>query len=426
MAHLERRRWDPRTDLIGMPRRAREGCDYDVYVADQIAGREFLLNSRDVADVAEAERAITKFDINARALSDTEALARLLLRAESVASSKIEGLEVGVGRLLRADALDEAGEPPNDITATEVLGNIRAMEHVLGAVRESRAITPEHLQEAHHRLFTRTTAKTGGSFRTEQNWIGGSDYNPCSAAFVPPPPELVEALVRDLCAFCNEDGLAPVAQAAIAHAQFETIHPFEDGNGRVGRALIQMIFRRRGITTGTVPPVSLVLATMAKDYVRGLNLTRYEGAPNSASASEALSEWVGIFAAACTRAVADAETFEERIREIQRHWRQQVGVRRSGSATDLIIDQLPGAPILTVASAAQLVGRSVQAANEAILRLVEAQVLTPRTLGKRRRNVFEARDIVTAFTEFERQLASPDRDTRISRPVRPVPHRVQG
>src|ERR1017187_6011362 len=108
----------------GLPRRDRASCEYEAYIPDPLAKRPIRLDGDVAADVADAERAIAGFDGKAMALADTEALARLLLRAESVASSRIEGLEVGGRRLLRAEAADALGEEPVDITATEVLGNI--------------------------------------------------------------------------------------------------------------------------------------------------------------------------------------------------------------------------------------------------------------------------------------------------------------
>jgi Fic family protein len=195
-------------------------------------------------------------------LIETEALARLLLREESVASSKIEGLEVGGRRLLRAEAARLLGEAPSDVTAAEVLGNVDAMAWAIRGVQESATITLAHLLEVHRRLLTGTRLEAyGGEVRQEHNWIGGSSYNPCSAAFVPPPPEMVPALLHDLVAFCNDDSLPAVAQAALAHAQFEMIHPFVDGNGRTGRALIHLVLRRRGLATRVIVPVSLILAT---------------------------------------------------------------------------------------------------------------------------------------------------------------------
>src|SRR5262249_38906657 len=152
-----------------------------------------------------------------------------------------------------------------------------------------------------------------GRLRDRQNWISGSSYNPCSAAFVPPPPERVAALMEDLCAFCNGTDLPAIAQAAIAHAQIETIHPFADGNGRTGRALIHVILRRRGLAPLVLPPVSLMLATWSTDYVGGLTAMRYAGDAGSEDAQRGVDRWVALFAAATTRAVGDAERYEASI-----------------------------------------------------------------------------------------------------------------
>ena len=228
--------------------------------------------------MAEAETAIARLNGQASALADTEALARLLLRAESVASSRIEGLEIGARRLLRAEAARKQGEPTRDVTAAEVLGNIDAMSAAISEIEPGGQITVDTLLGFHRRLLETTwQSRYAGQLRERQNWIGGSEYNPCSAVFVPPPHELIPELVEDLCAFCNTESLPAVAQAAIAHAQFETIHPFADGNGRTGRALIQLVLRRRGLATRVLPPISLVLATWAKDYVDGLTANRYRG-----------------------------------------------------------------------------------------------------------------------------------------------------
>jgi len=375
------------------------------------------------ADAADAEAAITRLNAEASALADTEALARLLLRAESVASSRIEGLEVGARRLLRAEAARELGERSLDVTAAEVLGNINAMNSAIRDVGVGDPISLDVLLDFHRRLLadTRLAAQTG-QLRDKQNWIGGSDYNPCSAAFVPPPHELVPDLMADLCLFCNDESLPAVAQAAIAHAQFETIHPFPDGNGRTGRGLIQLVLRRRGLAPRVLPPVSLVLATWAKDYLDGLAATRYRGPATGKAARAGLNTWVGTFAGACKRAVDDAASFEVRVEQIQHEWRAQVGRIRNGSSTDLLLKSLVGAPVLTVGSAADLIGRSFPQTNEAIERLVSAGVLSQVRVSKRNR-VFEASAIINAFTDLERQLASPAGDTRSSEPVRPVPPR---
>lgn len=422
MATVVRSRWV--SDLTpGLPRRDRGGCEYEAYVPDPLAGRSFVLEGAVAADVADAERAIQRLDAEAKTLVGTEALARLLLRAEAVASSHIEGLEVGGRRLLRVEAARAFGAPSEDVTVEEVLGNIEAMTWAVEDLGAAGAVTVPGLLKVHERLFVGTRlAQQGGKIRETQNWIGGSDYNPCSAAFIPPPPEQVRALLEDLCSFCNTEDLPAVAQAAIAHAQFETIHPFGDGNGRIGRALIHVVLRRRGLATNVSPPVSLVLATWGGDYIGGLASTRYLGSPDSKAAIEGLNRWVGFFAAACRRAVDDAMRFEERIRRIQARWRGSLGRVRRSSAIDLLIGALPGAPIITVSSAANLIGRSFERTNEAVTRLEEAGVLRRITVGRRNR-AFEAHDVVDAFSDLERRLASPGGDTKTSPLSRAVPYR---
>jgi len=407
----------------GLPRRDRKACEYEAYIPDPLGGRSISLDGDVAADVADAERAMSRLDAEAVALADTEALARLLLRAESVASSRIEGLEVGGRRLLRAEAARQLGEAASDVTAAEVLGNIDAMLWAVRGVGNGGAISLDQLLEVHRRLLAGTRLEShGGSLRAEQNWIGGSSYNPCSATFVPPPPGLVGDLMDDLCAFCNDDSLPAVAQAAIAHAQFETIHPFVDGNGRTGRALIHVILRRRGLAERVLPPISLVLATWSAGYVDALMNTRYRGPAHSRAAHDGINAWIALFAAACHRAVEDAAQFEERLADLQQSWRSRVGQIRSGSAVDLLIRALPGAPIVTAASAAVLIDRSFQATNLAIARLKEVGIVSQVNVARRNR-AFEASEVIDTFTDLERQLASPDGDTRSSAPARSVPRR---
>jgi Fic family protein len=404
-------------------RRGRLSCEYEAYVPDLLTGRRITLDGDVAADVSDAEAAIVRLNTEATALANTEALARILLRAESVASSRIEGLEVGARRLLRTEVARELGERTLDVTAEEVLGNIDAMDSVIHGVEPGEPVTLDALLGFHRRLLAGTLlAEHAGCLRETQNWIGGSDYNPCSADFVPPPPEFIGDLMTDLCSFCNDDSLPAVAQAALAHAQFETIHPFADGNGRTGRALIHLVLCRRGLAPRVLPPVSLVLATWAKDYVGGLAATRYRGPATSKAAHAGLNLWMGRFAGACRRAVEDGTAFEQRAGQIEEEWRNRLGRVRGNSATDLLLRSVVGAPVLTVRAAAELIGRSYPQTNAAIQRLVSAGILTQVTVGRRNR-AFEAPAIIDAFTDLERQLASPAADTRASPPVRRVPRR---
>ncbi len=423
MAKVVRQTW--RSEVAsGLSRRDRSSCEYDAYVPDPLSDRAFALDGDVAADVSEAEAAVHRLGQGARALADTEALARLLLRAEAVASSRIEGLEVGGRRLLRAEMASTIGDETSDITATEVLGNIEAMRWATSTLANIPRVEVEHVLEIHRRLLGGTRHEPiAGMLRTEQNWIGGSSYNPCSAAFVPPPPDLVPGLMEDLCGFIQDDGLPAVVHAAVVHAQFETIHPFADGNGRTGRALIQVVLRRRGLVERATPPISLILATEASQYVSGLTAYRHLGSSKSVDAVSGLNRWVATFASATRRAALDALGFEAKIAEIRTQWRTALGRVRANSSTDLLLAALPGAPVTTVASAAALIGRTTQATNEAFKSLVGAGVLHQMNVGRHRNRAFEAPAVIDAFTSFERGLASPTGDTRSAPPVRQVPSR---
>ena len=157
-------------------------------------------------------------------------------------------------------------------------------------------------------------------------------------------------------------------------------------------------------------------------HIDGLTGTRYVGHSDSSEAHAGNNNWIARFASACNRSVEDAGRFENRVRELQSNWRERVGRIRRDSAVSLLIDALPAAPVLTTSTAAELVGRSFQAASLAVDRLVGAGVLVQVNIGRRNR-AFEAHELVDEFTAFERRLASPEGDTRISTPVRRVPRR---
>jgi len=415
-----RRHWKSTIAGIDVPRRDRLGGAYDAFVPDRLIGRQIYLTGPTAADVADAETAIRQLDLQAQSLTNTEILARLLLRAESVASSHIEGLEISPQRLLRASLETDEGRPLQDERVREVLGNIDAMAF---AVQTGGEITVDHLLEVHRRLLERTRSKEhAGRIRVEQNWIGGSDYNPLSARFIPPPPEFIRDLLNDLCEFSNLDMLPAVAQAAIAHAQFETIHPFADGNGRTGRTLIYMILRRRGLAVKTTPPISLILATRTEGYVSSLNATRVASTPPPSAAMNALDAWIAFFAVAAKRACADAMSFETRVEDITASWKVCVGPVRSDSSVLALLSILPEMPVLSVRSAAERLHRTFAAVNEAMSVLVAVGILT-QSATMRRNRVFEARELVDAFTMLERRLASPAGDTKVSKPERKVPVR---
>lgn len=416
MARVELHRWPGHPD--GFTRAERLGGSYELYFPDPLAGRDFDLSDEVLAALEDAAGDLGRLDATAAVLTNSEALARLLLRAEAVGSSQIEGLVVGARRLLKAEALRDSARH-HDVTAEEVLGAVDAMVWVTESVQAGEKLEVEHLLEAHRRLMAHSpNPEFGGEVRYLQNWIGGR--SPAEAYYVPPPAQVVPELLEDLMAFVRESRLPVLAKAGIAHAQFETIHPFADGNGRTGRALIHLVLRAEGIVERSVPPVSLSLATHATQYVEALTAFRHTGKATSTRARAAANEWLLMFATACSHATAEAARFERTAADLKVAWRDRAAPVRAGSAVDLLIETLPAAPVLTLAAAADLIGRSQQAANQALTRLTEAAVLREITDGRRNR-VYEAPELIDAFTLLERRFASPAGDTRIEPPSRPVP-----
>ncbi len=263
-------------------------------------------------------------------------------------------------------------------------------------------------------MSDRSSSLSTGPTSNERSGLSGQPLAPSQAA-----------RISERALHVNGDDHPVLVQAAIAHAQFETIHPFADGNGRTGRALIHVILRRRGLAPRFVPPISLVLATWASDYIAGLTTFRHVGAANNPERSTGAGTWLRTFATAAHRSCTDAESYAGKIEALDARWREQLGPIRANSAVELLLDLLPGVPVVTVDSAARLIGRSEMRTGEAINRLEAAGVLHQRNVGRQRYRVFEAADVVDLFTGLERTLASPTGNTASAPPTRRVPRRAR-
>ena len=374
------------------PPRYRRACRYEAYLPAPLAEIPFSLGAAASGVVSDAEHAIQQ--LNASAQPALAPLARLLLRTESIASSKVEGLQVGVRELARAEAKVETGQNVGP-TALEVLANVDAMQLAVDAATHADLFTVDQITAIHARLMTSAPNATriAGRIRTTQNWIGGNDYNPCGADFVPPPADDVPALLDDLCAAVNDDTLPPLVQAALVHAQFETIHPFEDGNGRTGRALVQVVLRRRGLAPDYVPPISIVLANAKAHYIAGLTAFREGG----------VEVWVEHFAAAAAAAATLAQTYLASVRALDADWRTRLKIAvapRSDAAAWAVIDVLPAHPIITAPVAAAATRRSKPSTYEAIQQLQAAGVLLPLATSPRNRS-WEAVGLFDLLTDLE-------------------------
>lgn len=339
-----------------------------VSLPPMIADLHIAIESDLAADLETAMREISRLDSAYGA--DLAALGTLLLRTESVASSKIEQVEASVDDYARAlHGIRANSSAVSMVAATE------ALDSMIEAVGEDRSIELSAITSAHEALMQDEPGEAphAGRLRTVQNWIGGSDYSPRGALYVPPPPETVPKYMADLITFANREDLPALVQSAVAHAQFESIHPFTDGNGRIGRALINTILRRRGATTRLVVPLASALVARRDRYFDVLNSYR----------DGDLRPLIATFAGSARVAAAESRITADRLGDMPREWRETVGPMRRGSAAAKILSLLPANPILSAEDTVSIVQAPRSSVFAAINRLRDAGVLRPLTDRKR-------------------------------------------
>jgi len=366
-------------------------------------------------EAARVEQSILELsDRGARRTTGTglEGIARFLLRSEAISSSRIEGIAPQPDKVAIAELADRDPSTPARNVAQLVANNVAVLQELSRVVQESEELGLDQIVEAQTLLLGNTRLS---GLRDLQNWIGGSDYSPLEAEFVPPPPEYVPELMVDLVDYLNGATHGALIQAALVHAQFETIHPFADGNGRVGRALIHAVLQRRGLVDYPVLPVSMVLGTWSDRYIHGLTRFRDEGAE-----SGGILEWIEVFIAASREAVTQAARIADELDELRREWMQRVDEHRKGQGMTRalrsdsiewrILQSIPDHPLLTATVASEIFETSRTAAGKALDNLVDAGVLRKKSIGKGVTG-YLADDVFELITLAERRLASTRFDT---------------
>lgn len=382
----EKREWRP---TVRPPRADRLFVHYQSALPARIGSLPVALDGSVAAHITAAETAVARLD--AAVTADLAAFSGLLIRSEAVASSKIEHLEASYQDVLAASI----GARSAHSVAARVAANIASMSY---AIERATQGDPFDLADllAIHRVLMREDPNlqeraSAGVVRTEQNWIGGSDYSPRGATYVPPRPELLPDLLEDLTAFVSRTDLPAIVQAAVAHAQFETLHPFTDGNGRAGRALVQVILRRRGSARTTCVPIATALLADPDAYFAGI------GAYQSGD----LDGWLTGFARATTRAATSAGELAHQLDEITAEWRERVRPR-SGSSVAALLQLAARQPVLSIDQLrTALPAVADTSIYNAVDRLTAANVLTEVT-GQGRNRVWTAPDILDLLHDFER------------------------
>lgn len=333
-------------------------------VVPEIADAALTLPTRLAAAEADAVAAVSRFDSDAA--SALLPFTPLLLRSESSASSRIERLTVSARRLMEAE-LFETGRG----NAALVVANTRAMT-AASSIRPPLSL--DSLLSMHRALLESSAPDDAGALRREPVWIGESELSPAGALFVPPRHERVPEALEDLFAFTRRTDLPPLTKTAIAHAHFETIHPFVDGNGRTGRALIHVLLSWAGLTPHAPLPLSAVLLADVDSYFRSLDAYR-RGEPLVI---------VELFIGAAARAAALGRSAGRRIgRTVEAMLERSPG--RAGTPDRAIIELLARRPVLDAGSAATAVGVSEAAARRSLERLEAAGLLRGYLIGPHRR-----------------------------------------
>ena len=349
------------------------------------------LSESTLALLSDASVALGRLDGSVATLPNADLFVLMYIRKEAVYSSQIEGTQSSLDDLLAAEAKILDPDRPRDVE--EVIDYVAALR--LGLERlEELPISVRLLREIHARLLqsARGANKDPGEFRRIQNWIGPAGCSIADATFVPPPPQRVPDLMADLERFLHaESSLPPLIRIGLAHAQLETIHPFLDGNGRLGRLLITLMLCEQGILGQPVLYLSHHLRIHRSEYYDRLQATR---------GSEAWAAWLEFFLGGVASAATDAAETASRILELRERHRdllmQHLG--RGAANAVRVLDSLYSLPITTVKSVRELLDVTSAGANTIVARLVDLGILREIT-GHARNRKFEYEAYVRLFGE---------------------------
>ena len=339
-----------------------------------------------------ADLAVGRLAGEGRRLPNPHILIRPFVRKEAVLSSRIEGTQATLGELLAAEAGASVERSRDDLR--EVGNYVVALEYGVARL-ESLPVSLRLVRELHERLMSgvRGEVATPGEFRRSQNWIGppGSTLN--NATYVPPPPPELMACLDAWERFMHDETLPPLAHAAIAHAQFEAIHPFLDGNGRVGRLLITLFLVARGLL-----PSPLLYLSAWFEATRGEYYTRLLGVTQRGE----WEEWLTYFLRGVVRLSEDAVSRIERLDELLAGWKGELAGGRSRQP-EQALDLFAENPFWTVGGVAERLGVAFTTAQRAIDRLVAAEMVAQ--VGEAQRNRVYCAGAVLELLEDEPRFA---------------------
>ncbi len=364
---------------------------YEAFVPDPLPP-EITWTPKLVRSLSDADRAVGNLAGEGRRLPNPHLLIRPFVKREAVLSSRIEGTQATLGELLAAEAGSVVERSPADLR--EVANYVVAMEHGIQRLRDL-PLSLRLLRELHERLMdgVRGDQATPGEFRKSQNWIGLPGCTLENATYVPPPVPEMKKCLGDLETFLHTKDVPPLAQIALGHYQLEAIHPFLDGNGRVGRLLVTLFLVERQILPAPLLYLSAFFEATRRDYYGHLRAVSEDGA---------WEPWLEYFFNGVARQAEDAIARAQTINELLAQWRQTV----AGSASKVpasLVDLLAENPYWTVTKVAERLGVAFTTAQRAVERLVSASIFT-EVSGAKRDRVYCAKAILNILE----QATGPD------------------
>ncbi len=353
------------------------------------------LGDEDLRLISAADRAVARLDDVAGFLLNPDLLSEMYSKREALVSSQIEGTQASLEGLLELEAQVPTRDDPEQVR--DVANYSEAIKHGVRRIAGT-GITMQLIKELHEILLsgTKGSDKDPGRFRTTQVHIGPPGSNRITAIYVPPPADRVDAAMASLVQYiAAPDDYPALVKAALLHSQFETIHPFRDGNGRIGRLLIMLFLIRREVLSGPVLPLSLYFKKHREDYYLGLSAVRVNGS---------WEEWVRFFLAAARDASCDAYATAKDIVVLREQMLEKLveSGQRSVHAAPLL-RHLFTQPILTTSAAAEKLAVSRQTANTLVARFVDVGILHA-TSSKRRNRVWEFREYLALLKRGTEQL----------------------
>jgi Fic family protein len=343
-----------------------------------------------VSLLATAGTDLGRLDGVSATLPNPDLFVAMYVRREAVLSSQIEGTQSTLDDVLTFEVDPEADTLPLDIEV--VVNYVKAMNYGLGRL-DSLPLSLRLIKEIHGQLLAgvRGGDKAPGEFRTTQNWIGGGDRQLLrDATFIPPPPHEMKTALGDFELFLHDpDRPHPLITCALAHAQFETIHPFADGNGRVGRLLITFLLCHAGVLRRPLLCLSHYLKLHRAEYYDRLTAVRFAGDWEG---------WLAFFLRGVSEVAREAEQTAQCIVELREKTRQEFQLRDMSTSAFKLLDHLFLQPVTTVNAAKEELGVSYHYANDVIAELVSIGLLE-ETTGRRRNRRFRFTRYLALFEE---------------------------